>query len=433
MELETRTSDQQTRKYGMALKMGLINYNGAEPPAGANDPFIDCFSRNVLVTMQIKRIPYRRLPVIAAFIVFMCAGCTTGAFASFITIKGPVSSQISDFSLRNTEWHLVSYDNENSITPVEAGSAITLKFNKDDTISGSGGINLYFGSYKQTGSRVTFGTIGSTEMAGPEPLMDQESSYFRLLDSVRSFHFADSTLELSDVTGRVLLTFNADNSGNTDNSAGKNPVNVLPGTEWQLSSYSYDNAVVSVPDISTITLKFDGAGNLSGFGGVNSYFGSYNLEAGTFSIGLLGSTKMAGPGPLMALETVYFNLLGSATGARVNGNILSMTDNSGNIILTFQQKNTVSQGRYTALLAPGASNSVSEPISGGLTAKAIKDRLHKTYNRSGSTAGSQTKLLYPGNGIVTIPSTGNKNTPSTMPRLNDSIIPPVTYPGGPLY
>ena len=428
-----RTRDRSTRLPEIAINRGLINNTGAEPPAGANDPFIDCFSRNVLVTMQIKKIPYRRLPVIAAFMIFMCAVCTTGAFASFIIIKGPGSSHIPDASLTNTEWHLVSYDNENSLTPVETGSVITLKFNNDDSISGSGGINLYFGSYKQTGSRVTFGAIGSTEMAGPEPLMSQESTYFHLLDSVRSFHSADGTLELSDVTGRVLLKFNADNSVNTDNSAGKSPVTVLPGTEWQLSSYSYGDAVVSGADVSTITLKFDDAGNLSGFGGVNSYFGSYNLDADTFSVGLLGWTKMAGPGPLMALETAYFNLLGSATGARVTGTTLCLTDNSGNIVLTFQQKNTVPQGRYTAFLPSGTSHSVSQPILWGQSSTAIKDRFRKAYNGSGSTAGSQTKLVHPGNGIVAIPTTGTKNKPSTMPRLNDSIIPPVAYPGGPLY
>jgi heat shock protein HslJ len=414
---------------------GKISKETPKPgtPAGANDPFIDCFSRNVLVTMQIKRITYRRLPVIAAFMIFLCAVCTTGAFASFITIKGADTSQISDAPLTNTEWHLVSYDNENSPTPVETGSEITLIFNKDGSISGSGGINRYFGSYTQTGNMVTFGTLGCTEMAGPEPLMDQESTYFRLLDSVRSFHTSGSTLGLSDVTGRVLLTFSADNSVNTDNSTGKSPVTVLAGTEWQLSSYSYDNAVVSGTDVSTITLKFDDAGNLSGFGGVNSYFGSYNLGADTFSVGLLGSTKMAGPKPLMALETIYFNLLGSSAGVSITGNTLSLTDKSGNIVLTFKQKNTVTPGRYTAFIPPGASHSLSPPFTAGQSSTAFQDRLHKAYNRSSAASGYQTKLVHPGNGIITIPATGTKNKPSTMPRLNDSIIPPVPYPGGPLY
>ncbi len=131
---------------------------------------------------------------------------------------------------------------------------------------------------------------------------------------------------------------------------------MLPGTEWQLSSYSDGNAVVSGTDIRTITLKFNSKGNLSGFSGVNTYFGGCNLEGNAISVGPLASTKMAGPTTLMELETVYLNLLGSATGASIAGDSLSLTDNQGKVILLFGPKNTVPQGRYTALFPPGTSH-----------------------------------------------------------------------------
>ena len=383
--------------------------------------------------MQIERISHRRLPVITAFMIFFCAVCTTGAFASPIIFQGAGTSLISDTSLANTGWHLVSYDDGNSLIPVADGSEITLNFNEDGSIGGSGGVNLYFGSYTQTGNLVRFGTIGCTMMAGPEPLMDQESTFFLLFDSVRSFHNTGNTLELSDATGRVLLAFEADNPGNVNNSGSKSPAIILPGTKWQLLSYSLNNAVVSGTDVSTITLLFDDAGNLSGFGGVNRYFGSFNLEGNAISLGPIGSTKMAGPEPLMALETVYFGLLESATSVSVSGNSLNLADVSGNILLTFEPQRTVSQSRYPVFPVQGSSHSVFPFIKGGQSSPVITDRFHKAYNRSISTTVAQTGLLYTGSGIVTKPTVGTQQRPSLMPRLDDSITPPVPYPGGPLY
>jgi heat shock protein HslJ len=383
--------------------------------------------------MQIKRIPYRRLTVITIVIIFICAMCTAGAFAAFISLQGFGSSLISDNTLANTGWHLVTYDNGNTHVPIIDDSEITLKFYNDSSIGGSGGINLYFGSYTQTGDGIIFGTIGSTMMAGPQALMDQESTYFRIIDSVRSLRITGNTLELSDATGHVLLIFQADETGNTDNSNGKSPATIVPGTGWQLSSYSYKEAVVSGTDASAITLVFNDAGNLSGFGGINSYFGGYKLVGTTISIGPIGSTKMAGPQALMELETLYFNLLESATGVTITSNSLVMTDNSGNTLLTFVPVYTKSEGRYTIFSPAGSSHNLFPQSTGVRNVTVIADRFHKTYSGSSLTTGSQGMLVHPGNKTVTFPATWTKQRPSAMPRLNDSINAPVSYPGGPQY
>ncbi|MEI7434154.1 MAG: META domain-containing protein [Methanomicrobiales archaeon] len=401
-------------------------------PAGANDPFIDCISRNVMITMQIKMTSYRILPVIAATIIIMCVVCTGGAFAAFITIPGAETGQVADSTLANTGWQLVSYTSGNAQVPVATGSKITLKFNGDGSIGGSGGINLYFGSYTQNGNSITFGPLGCTEMAGPEPLMDQESRYFSLLDSTRTSHATESTLELSDASDRIVLVFRSDNSGSSNGPAVKNPATVLPGTEWQLSSYSDGTTVVSGQDIRTITMKFNDAGNLSGFGGVNSYFGSYTLDGEAISIGPLASTKMAGPEPLMTLESTYLNLLNSVTGVTIAGDSLSLADNEGNIVVTFEPKTTAQQGRYTAFIPTGTSHSFVPPATGGQFLTTIKDRFSKTGSWIGSTGRVPVKWAQQGKGTVTVPVTGKNQRPLTMPRINDSVIAPVTYPGGPL-
>ena len=383
--------------------------------------------------MKIEQITCRISPVIAAFIIITCVMCTGGAFASFITIPGAETGQGAGSTLTETGWQLVSYNSGTVQVPVAAGSKITLKFNEDGSIGGSGSINLYFGSFTQNGNSVTFGPLGCTEMAGPVPLMDQESTYFRLLGSTRTSHATGSILELSDATGHVALVFRSDNSGSSNSPAIRNPASIVPGTEWQLSSYSDGVTTVSGRDVRTITLKFDGSGNISGFGGVNNYFGTCTMDGTTISIGPVGSTKMAGSGSLMTLEQLYFNLLNSATGVGLSDDSLSLTNNEGKVVLTFEPKTTASQDRYTAIILPRKPHVVVPLATGGHSQTTITSRLNKNGNWTGSTGVLPVKLVQPGKGIVSIPATGNNQRPSTMPRFNDTIIPPVTYPGGPLY
>lgn len=67
-----------------------------------------------------------------------------------------------------------------------------------------------------------------------------------------------------------------------------------------------------------ITLEFQKEGELGGQGPVNRYFASYTAgkikinQKGAISVGPIGSTKMAGPEPLMNCETRFFTLLNSA-------------------------------------------------------------------------------------------------------------------------
>jgi heat shock protein HslJ len=207
----------------------------------------------------------------------------------------------------------------------------------------------------------------------------------------------------------------------------------LPGTEWQLSSYSDGVTTGSGQDIRTITLKFDDSGTISGFSGVNSYFGVCTMDGSIIFIGPLGSTKMAGPESLMTLEQLYFNLLTSATGVSLSGDSLSLTNNEGTAVLTFEPKTTASQDRHTAIILPVKSHVVRPPATWGHSLTTTTDRFYKNGSWIGSTGVLPVKLVQPGKGIINIPATGKNQRPSTMPRFNDSIIPPVTYPGGPLY
>ncbi len=49
--------------------------------------------------------------------------------------------------------------------------------------------------------------LGSTMMAGPEPLMDQETAFLQALQAARKFSLREGRLVLEDDTGRTRLEF----------------------------------------------------------------------------------------------------------------------------------------------------------------------------------------------------------------------------------
>ena len=96
-----------------------------------------------------------------------------------------------------------------------------------------------------------------------------------------------------------------------------------------------------VPGIA-ITLQFLG-GQITGFGGCNAYNGGYTATDngdGTYSVTMSGltSTGAACPGDVMGQEQNYLAILGSVTGAQIQGNVLTLNSPQGS--LTFYQAGT---------------------------------------------------------------------------------------------
>lgn len=88
---------------------------------------------------------------------------------------------------------------------------ITLELGVDGRFAGFAGVNQYFGEFRaeDTGrgsGPVSFGDIGATRMAGPEPLMSQERRYLELLRQADSFRAEAGLMDLS-AGGTPLLRF----------------------------------------------------------------------------------------------------------------------------------------------------------------------------------------------------------------------------------
>ncbi|MBW4618153.1 MAG: META domain-containing protein [Cyanosarcina radialis HA8281-LM2] len=82
---------------------------------------------------------------------------------------------------------------------------------------------------------------------------------------------------------------------------------------WRLANMTEgDSPMPMVPPRTTeLTAEFSSE-RISGSGGCNRFFGSYQTTADTLSIGALGSTRKACPEPIMDQETKYLSALQGA-------------------------------------------------------------------------------------------------------------------------
>ena len=144
------------------------------------------------------------LAVISVFFLFSCSNTTTiqnnGAAGTGNTVK---QKDIAD-----TSWKLTAISGE-KITPKMVNGKETGIITLDitaDKISGSAGVNRYFGTYTINGKDITVSGMGSTRMMGPQDLMEKEYKYLSVLGDVTGFEFKDSNTLLLKA-GTDTLTF----------------------------------------------------------------------------------------------------------------------------------------------------------------------------------------------------------------------------------
>ena len=101
-------------------------------------------------------------------------------------------------ALAGPEWRL----EELLGAPVQGESPVTLSFLSEGRAAGAGGCNRYTGTWALKGDKLTLGKMGSTLMACPQPLMEQEGTYLRALETAKSYSFApDGALVIETAQG----------------------------------------------------------------------------------------------------------------------------------------------------------------------------------------------------------------------------------------
>lgn len=105
-------------------------------------------------------------------------------------------------------WQLVNMG-ERPTPPVSSpATPLTAEFS-GGRLFGSGGCNQYTTSYQTTGAQLSVGTIASTRMACPEPIMQQESRYFTALQGAQNYTINEQGLQITYQTaqGAGVLRF----------------------------------------------------------------------------------------------------------------------------------------------------------------------------------------------------------------------------------
>jgi heat shock protein HslJ len=222
-------------------------------------------------------------------------------------------------ALPGSKWELVTL---NGAAPA-AGTSVTLFFGEDDRAGGNASCNTYSGSYKVSGSTLSFDQVMSTMMACEPAVNQQEQAYLKVLGETKSYAVTGGNLTLKDAAGTSLAEF-----------APFQPASLVG--EWQaIAINNGKEAVVSVMNGTTVTAFFGADGKLTGNAGCNSYNGTYTIDGNKIAIGPLASTRMACEQAVMDQETAYLNALAKAATYALGKDSLELRDADGALLVDY--------------------------------------------------------------------------------------------------
>ncbi len=133
----------------------------------------------------------------------------------------------------------------------------------------------------------------------------------------------------------------------------------LEGVTWQVSQYWADGAAAA--PAGTATMLFED-GQVSGSGGCNRFFASYELDGSQLTVGMAGSTMMACEEDVMASEQAVLAALSRTASFAVAGQQLHLFDADGNLLLSAAPEVTeAGEVEAAAALNPDPVEDTAEP------------------------------------------------------------------------
>lgn len=228
------------------------------------------------------------------------------------------------FPLQNGVWHLRSYGMSGGAAvsgfTVLPESTITLGFQLDSRVVGSGGCNSFGGSYSvgavgNTGTALTISNLLATLKAcADDTLMQQEQIYFTALQSATAYQFNGDELQIAYGTQEILtfergLTFN--------------------NSQWRLLAYGPDGREIPTAPNAVTTLRIQND-TISGYAGCNTYTGKLSVDGESITVSEVASTLLSCIEPaVMAQEADFFRYLAAATRYTLSDGQLTLTLEDG--------------------------------------------------------------------------------------------------------
>jgi heat shock protein HslJ len=156
----------------------------------------------------------------------------------------------------------------------------------------------------------------------------------------------------------------------------------LEGTLWALESYqNAEGETVDVLPNSGARAEFEN-GEVSGTSGCNRFFGAYEVDGNSISIGPLGSTLMGCPDPLAQQEFGLMTSFQSAATYEISGDTLTLSNEDGEVVVTFVESESLSL-TGTNWIANGVNNG-----RGGVQSIVIGNEITAVFGEEGSLSGS---------------------------------------------
>jgi hypothetical protein len=267
----------------------------------------------------------KRLFLIGIFVILI--------FSCIISNAHPWKKKSSSVNnLKDTSWQLVTLKEKNvgSIT-VDDNSKISVSFT-NNRISGFSGVNRYSGGYKLSNDSISISQLSVNLMSGSRSAMDVEDRFLRILGSAKKVKQDKDTLTLENSKGDTLTFRSLKTSENKEQNSALPLNKEILNTEWKL----VDMAGRTLKNHEDVTIAFTEDG-VNGNSGVNNYFSSYKIKDNNITIGVLSSTRMAGPENLMKLERDFSQYIQNVKKIRLlDKNTLVLTTGNGKN-LTFKK------------------------------------------------------------------------------------------------
>ena len=236
-------------------------------------------------------------------------------FLSACTAAGETPS----LELNDSHWVLDQINGQ----AVIADTLPTLSFNEDQQVAGNASCNNFFGSYTLDGNKLSFGSLGSTQMFC-DGLMEQESAYLAALESTTGYRTEEGKLLLVDESGNTVLVFSPQDMS-------------LDGVSWNLTMFNDGQNLTSLLNDTQINAEFKD-GSVSGSSGCNSYSGAFQQDGLKLTFGDLASTLMlCQEEGVMEQESAYLQAIAKVTHYIVEGKQLTLFDADNLVLATFNR------------------------------------------------------------------------------------------------
>ena len=167
---------------------------------------------------------------------------------TYVPVIGQTGRDLStkQEAVAGTEWRLISLGRIGAATGVVGEAPVTLKFESDGRVNGSGGCNSFRGSYLVQGDRITFSQVLSTKRACiAADANRQESQYFSALQTANRFRMASRQLAIYYEGGRSMLDFSSETPTTEEPEStdeGDNPLAALRNYYAAINARNYRRA-----------------------------------------------------------------------------------------------------------------------------------------------------------------------------------------------